>query len=329
MRKITLEEHWDHPLNKEIMEEYSARTALKSCSWPGFHTERKKKQVTAGIEEYRLKDMDDNGIDIQILSNGYPGIQGIIGADEAITKAKIINEALAEITHKHPTRFKGFAVLPMQDPKAAADELERAVKDFGFVGALINGHTNGEFLDEPKFRIVWERSITLGVPLYLHAFDPIPDQSHNLYKGYDILLGPPWSWNIDTATHAMRIIASGLFEELPEAKLILGHMGEFIPYMLARIDEGYMQTGGAETWRIPREPSYYYRKNVYITTSGLWNPETLVCAVSALTADHVMFSVDYPLADIDYGIQQVERTPISQEDKEKIYYKSAEKLFRI
>jgi len=285
--------------------------------------------VTAGIEEYRLKDMDATGIDIQILSNGYPGIQGVLGAAEAVTKAKVINDALAEITHKHPTRFKGFATLPLQDPGAAADELERAVKELGFVGALINGHTNGEFLDEDKFRGVWERSIELGVPLYLHAFDPILDQSHNLYKGYETLLGPPWSWNIDTATHAMRIIASGLFEKLPDAKLILGHMGEFIPYMLARIDEGYMQTGGVKTWKIPREPSYYYKKNVYITTSGLWNPETLVCAVSALTAEHVLFSVDYPLADLDYGIEQVERTPISQEDKEKIYHKNAEKMFNI
>ena len=329
MRKIILEEHWDHPINREIAEEYFKRTKLRAFTYGGFHDDRKLKQVTAGIEEYRLKDMDAAGIDIQILSNGYPGIQGVRGAEEAVTKSKMINDALTEITHKHPTRFKGFATLPLQDPGAAADELERAVKELGFVGALINGHTNGEFLDEDKFRCVWERSIELGVPLYLHAFDPIPDQSHNLYKGYETLLGPPWSWNIDTATHAMRIIASGLFEELPDAKLILGHMGEFIPYMLARIDEGYMQTGGAKTWKIPREPSYYYRKNVYITTSGLWNPETLVCAVSALTAEHVLFSVDYPLADLDYGIEQVERTPISQEDKEKIYHKNAEKMFNI
>jgi len=328
MRKIALEEHWFHPLNTDIRIEFNERTQSTSFRNPEFFSPSLPRMLTEGIEEYRLKEMDENGIDVQILSHQYPGIQGILSADEAISKAKIINDDMAEITRKYPTRFKGFATLPMQAPEAAADELERTVKDLGFVGALINGHTNGEFLDEDKFRIVWERSVALKAPIYLHAFDPIPDQV-KVYKGYRQLIGPSWSWNTDTATHVMRIISSGLFEELPEATLIVGHMGEFLPYMLARIDEGYEQTGGHKSWKIPREPSYYYRNNVMITTSGKWNPETLVCAISALGADRVMFSVDYPFLDSSISVSQVENTPMSQDDKEKIYHGNAERLFML
>ena len=326
MRKIALEEHWYHPLNKGIRDEFVKRTPSTSFPYPEHLKHKIPKMVTEGIEEYRLKEMDENGIDIQILSHQYPGIQGILNADEAVAKAKIINNDMAEIIKKYPTRFKGFATLPMQDPKAAADELERTVKEFGYLGALINGHTNGEFLDEDKFRIVWKRAVDLGVPIFLHAFDPLPDQI-KVYEGYRAMLGPSWSWNIETATHVMRIIYSGLFEEMPEATLIIGHMGEFLPYMLARIDEGYAQTGGPKTWKTSREPSYYYKKNVMIVTSGLWNPETLVCAVSALGVDRVMFSVDYPFVESGVSIAQMERTPVSQEEKDKIYHGNAEKLF--
>jgi len=328
MKKITLEEHMTHPLNRAITEEYGKRNASTSFGYPGFHEPLKPKKIPEGLVNERLKDMDDHGIDIQVLSNEYPGVQGILDPREAVEKARIINDDMAELIKDYPTRFKLFATLPLQDPKAAVVEFKRAVKDLGCVGALINGHTNGEFLDEDKFRIVWECSIELGVPIYLHAFDPIPGED-KVYKGHRHLMGPTWSWNTDTATHVMRIISGGVFEELPEAKLIIGHMGEFLPYMLGRIDEGYMQTGGAKIWKIPKEPSYYYKKNVYITTSGLYHPETLVCAVSALTDGHILFSVDYPLADMAVSIAQVERTPISAEDKEKIFYKNAEKLLKL
>ena len=328
MRKITLEEHITHPLNPAITEEFGKRTQSTSFYYVGFHGPLRPKKLFEGVEEERLKDMDANGIDIQILSNEYPGVQGILGAEEAVSKAKIINNDIAEIVRRHPTRFRAFATLPLQDPKAAVDEFKRSVQELGYVGALINGHTNGEFLDEEKFRTVWKCAVELDVPIYLHAFDPLPGQL-KAYEGHRHLVGPTWTWNTDTATHVMRIISSGLFEELPDAKLIIGHMGEFIPYMLARIDEGYMQTGGANTWKIPKGPAHYYKKNVYITSSGRWNPETMICAVSAITADHVMFSVDYPLADIGESIAQMERTPLSQEDKEKIYYKNAEKMFKL
>ena len=329
MKKISLEDHWYHPLNNEIREEFTKRTPdstnFRCAANIKYTTPR---MGTDGIEKYRLKEMDENGIDIQIMSHGYPAIQGILDAKEAINKAKTMNDDMAEVIQKYPTRFRGFATLPMQNPKAAADELERAVKDLGMLGALINGHTNGEFLDEDKFRIVWERSIELGVPIFLHAFDPLPDQV-KAYKGYRGLVGVGWGWNVEVAHHVMRIIYSGLFEDMPEATLIIGHMGEMLPYALARIDEGYEQTGGSENWKIPKEPSYYYKKNIMITTSGHWNPEAMLCAIGALGIERIMFSVDFPFVVTEKSVQQVENTPISQEDKEKIYYKNAQRLFNL
>ena len=326
MDRIAIEEHWYHPLNKGIREDYDKRTPSASYYYVGTYQNFQGMMVEGGIEEYRLKEMDECGLSMQILSHAYPGIQGVLGAEEAVTKAKIINDDQAVMMQKYPTRFKGFATLPMQDPKAAADELERCVKDLGYLGALINGQTNGEFLDEDKFRIVWERAVALGVPIYLHPSDPVFDQMR-IYEGYRPMLGPAWSWNVETASNVMRLIYSGLFEEMPEATLIIGHMGETIPYLMARIDEGYWQKGGPDTWKIDKEPSYYYKKNVMITTSGMWNPESLLCAVTALGADRIMFAVDYPYVHSSYTIGQIEKTPISEEDKEKIFHLNAKKLF--
>ena len=328
MKKIMAEEHWYHPLNKEIRDEYSRRTQSHCYSHPENHKKFYVKMMSEGIEEYRLKEMDENGVEMQILSHTYPGIQGVLSAGEAVRKAKTINDDLAGFIQRHPTRFRGFAALPMQDPKAAADELTRTVKDFGFLGALINGHTNGEFLDEDKFRVVWEQAVSLGVPIFLHPFDPVSDQIA-VYKGYRAMLGTSWSWNIEAATHVMRIIYSGLFEELPEATLIIGHMGEMLPYILARIDEGYWQTGGPETWKIKKEPSFYYKRNVIITTSGLWNPESLICAISALGAHRILFAADNPFVETSVSVEQIEKAPVSREDKEKIYHTNARELFGI
>jgi len=326
MKIIAVEEHWSHPLNKGIREEFEKRSDSVPTVFPGTYKEYFIRMTTEAVEDYRLKEMDEAGIAMQILSHAYPGIQGILHPAEAVEKAKIINDDLAEIIRKHPTRFKGFAALPMQDPKAAADELERCVKDYGYLGALINGQTNGEFLDEDKFRIVWERSAELGVPIYLHPSDPVSGQV-KAYEGFPMMLGPAWSWNVETATNAMRIIYSGLFEEIPGATLIIGHMGEMLPYLLGRIDEGYWQKGGPESWKIKREPSYYIKKNMMISTSGMWNIETLVCAVSAMGADRILFSVDYPYVDSNWTVSQVQKSPISEEDKEKIFFGNAKKLF--
>jgi len=327
MKKISVEEHWNHPLNTGIREEYVKRAPDSTNFRYKKHMEYTARRIGSdAIEDYRLREMDENEVEIQILSHGYPAAQGILGADEAVNKAKTMNDGMAEIIRRYPTRFRGFATLPFQNPEAAADELERSVKELGLLGALINGHTNGEYLDADKFRVVWARAAALGVPIYLHPFDVMPDQI-KVYDDYRGLVGVAWSWNVEIATHVMRIIYSGLFEEIPDATLMIGHMGEMLPYMLARIDEGYEQTGGSDTWKISKEPSYYYKNNIFISTSGLWNPETLTCAISAVGEDRIMFAVDYPFVETCRSVEQIENTPISQETKEKIYYKNAQKLF--
>lgn len=328
MKKIAVEEHWWHASNDKILEELFERTNYPIYAYPENIARMHPKMLTEGFEEFRLKEMDKNGVAIQVLSNSFPGIQGINEAEEAINTAKAANNDMANLIKKYPGRFAGFASLPLQDPKAAADELERTVKKLGFKGALINGHTNGEYLDERKFWVVWECAEALGVPLYLHPFDTLSDQI-KIYKGYNEMLGPTWSWNVETATHTMRIISSSLFDAFPEATLIIGHMGEMIPYILGRIDEGYRFTGGPKVWKIKRKPSYYVRENIMITTSGLWEKEALTCAISALGADKIMFATDYPYITTDEAVELIENMPISDDVKEKIYFKNARQLLKL
>ena len=178
--------------------------------------------------------MDEHGLDMQVLSLTSPGIQAEKDTRVAVTNALKVNDFLKTVIDQHPTHFGGFAALPLQDPKAAADELERTVKQYGFSGGLINAHTQGKYLDHPDFNVVWERAVTLDVPLYLHPAVGV-DVPH-IFKGHEELIGPMWSWGVDTGTHAMRIIFGKVFDRYPKAKLLLGHMGEGLPYALWRMD---------------------------------------------------------------------------------------------
>ncbi len=191
------------------------------------------------VENFRLPEMDANGVAVQVLSISTPGVQWLPPSEtkRAVLQAAKFNDAMAEVVHAHPARFKAFATLPMQDPEAAAKELERCVAQLGFVGAMVHGHTNGEYLDDPKFSAVWERAEALDAPIYLHPTDPIPDQI-KIYDGHSELLGPAWNWGVETGTHALRIVFGGVFERYPKATLILGHMGEMLPYFLPRINVG-------------------------------------------------------------------------------------------
>lgn len=325
MKKICIEEHWGHVINEEIREDLQQRTKFPRYADPEFLAMVFPKMGAEAFEEHRLPDMDKNDISMQVISFASPGIQGILDPNEAVAKAKKVNDMQAELINRYPNRFAGFAALPLQDPKAAADELERTVNQLGFKGALINGHTNGEYLDERKFWVVWERAEALGVPIYLHPYDPLADQI-KIYKGYNELLGATWSWGVETGTHALRIICSGVFDAFPKATLILGHMGEMIPYVLGRIDEGYRISGGKKTWKIKKMPSQYVKENVMVTTSGLWYPETLLCAIRALGIDRIMFATDYPFVSTKEAVALIENSPISHEFKEKIYCLNAKRF---
>jgi 2,3-dihydroxybenzoate decarboxylase len=278
------------------------------------------------FEQTRLPLMDESGITMQVLSTSSPGVQGLADAAGAIAVARKINDDQAGIIRKYPGRFAGLAAMPTQDPKAAADELERAVTQLGFKGAMILGHTNGEYLDHEKFWIIWERAEALGVPIYLHPAEPLVDQI-KIYDGRPEFMGPAWSWGVETGTHALRIIGAGVFDAFPKTTLILGHMGEMLPYMTVRIDEGYEMTFHKK--KLNKLPSDYIRENIMITTSGKYSAGALLCALRELGADRILFAGDYPWVTPKEAVELIERVPMSETDKEKIYHGNAERLFKL
>lgn len=317
MKKIILEEHFLTPETR----------------WYNFPPGRLAPNPTVNmgerlidIEKFRLPEMDQNGIDMQVLSLNAPGIQGEPDTVTAVKRAKQVNDALAEIVRKHPTRFAGFASLALQDPNEAANELERTVTQLGFKGTLIHGHTNGEYLDEQKFWPVFERAQALDVPIYLHPNDTPHDQMRP-YGEYPELLGATWNWGVETATHALRMIFGGVFDAFPQLKLVLGHLGEMLPYVLWRLDDSWARA--THSRELKKVPSQYIKDNMLITTSGNFSVEALLCALATLGADRVLFSVDYPYQPTQIGVEFIETAPISEADKEKIFYRNAEKLLKL
>ena len=324
MKKICVEEHWGSPDMEEIRTQWRART--------GFPVSMDPKALPLipprlrDFEQTRLPLMDESGITMQVLSTSSPGVQGLADAAGAIAVARKINDDQAGIIRKYPGRFAGLAAMPTQDPKAAADELERAVTQLGFKGAMILGHTNGEYLDHEKFWIIWERAEALGVPIYLHPAEPLVDQI-KIYDGRPEFMGPAWSWGVETGTHALRIIGAGVFDAFPKTTLILGHMGEMLPYMTVRIDEGYEMTFHKK--KLNKMPSDYIRENIMITTSGKYSAGALLCALRELGADRILFAGDYPWVTPKEAVELIERVPMSETDKEKIYHGNAERLFKL
>lgn len=245
--------------------------------------------------------------------------------NEAVKQAKHVNDFIADITQQYPSRFAGFAALPCQDPNEAADELERSVKQLGFKGALINGHTHGEYLDLEKYWVIWERAESLGVPIYLHP--TFPAENWKITEGYPELNKAMWGWGFETATHALRIILSGAFDKFPNSTLILGHMGEMLPFTLSRLDDRW--DIGSKTRNLSKKPSQYVRDNIMVTTSGVCSPEALLCTQLALGTERIMFSIDYPYQCPTEAVQFIESAPLSPTDREKICYSNAKKLLRL
>jgi 2,3-dihydroxybenzoate decarboxylase len=324
MKKICIEEHWHNPEIVELRNQWRERTKVPPSNDP-----KATPQVPPRIgdfEKFRLPLMDESGITLQVLASNSPGIQAAGDATTAVGAAKRFNDAQAEIIGRYAGRFAGWASLPTQDPKAAADELERTVVQLGFKGAMIHGHTHWEYLDEKKFWVIWERAEALAVPIYLHVAEPALE-GRRIYEGHSELMGPAWSWVVETATHALRIVGAGVFDAFPKATLILGHLGEALPFLLGRLDEGYGMA--FKPRKLNKKLSEYVKENIYVTTSGRYQPEALICTVHAIGIDHVLFAADYPFAGIKEAVEDVERTPLSESDKEKIYHRNAERLLRL
>jgi 2,3-dihydroxybenzoate decarboxylase len=324
-KKIAIEEHWANQELNDLRTEWGKRTGYPITVDPkaiGYSFPR-----TPDFEKFRIPFMDEFGITMQVISTGSPGVQGYADAQTAVAKAKAINDAQAEIIRKYPGRFAGFAGLPTQDPKAAADELERTVKQLGFKGAMIQGSTDWQYLDETKYWVIWERAAALEVPVYLHVQEPSFD-SAKIYAGHPELTGSTWAWGVETGTHALRIINAGVFDAFPKATLILGHLGESLPYLLGRLDEGYFMA--AKSGRKLQKPlSEYFRSNILVTTSGLYRPEALVCAISAMGPDRVLYAMDYPFVQPKASIECFENTPMTDADREKISNLNAKRWLKL
>lgn len=319
LRKIALEEHFTTPQ----LSAYTTAGAYPSINRSGFA------QFEKPLGEFgtaRLEAMDQAGIDLAVLSATSPGVQAEHDPLRASQCAREANDFLAREIQKMPQRYAGFAHLPLQSAKAAAAELRRCVQDLGFKGAMVNGHTNGHYLDEEMYFPFWEMVEELGVPVYLHPRDPY-DLPH-VYLGHPELLGATWSWTVETASHALRLVFGGTLERYSRVTLILGHMGETLPYLLWRLDSRsrIQARQGAGPGKLPSE---VIRKNIVVTTTGVCSHPSLLCALSALGEDSVLFSVDYPYEDCAVAARFVDTAPISDAVRAKICHGNAERVLRI
>jgi predicted TIM-barrel fold metal-dependent hydrolase len=321
MRTITLEEHF---LSKSFLEATGAH--LRSS--PPQLAELQTRLLDTGAG--RIAAMDEAAIDFQVLSHAAIGFDG----PEAPTgpQARDINDELAEAIRANPARLGGFATLALKDPPAAAIELERCVTRLGFHGALLNGTTDGLFLDDPRFLPVFEAAVHLGVPIYLHPAPP-PDSVHRAYfsglpgeTGY-LLSIAGWGWHAETGLHTLRLIVSGIFDRLPALQLIIGHMGEGVPYALAR-SSGILSHAAPHL----RQPvASYFRSNIHITTSGYFTQPPLRCAIEVVGIDRLLFSVDYPFSANTRGRAFLDglAETLSPDDMAALTHGNAERLLKL
>jgi 2,3-dihydroxybenzoate decarboxylase len=277
------------------------------------------------VAELRLADMDANGVDMQVLSL-MSGVEVITDPAAAVAVARQVNDYLAEVVAAHPTRFAGFAALPLQDPGAAVVELRRAVVELGLKGVLHNNHVLGHYLDEPQFRPVWAELERLGVTLYLHpAF--VPAEILRVYEGQPVVSGPSWGWTAAVGAHALRLIYGGVFDEFPGASVTLGHMGELLPFQMARLDSRY-NTAPPDR-RPPHPPSHYLRHNVYVTPSGVFSHSALRAATDAVGIDRVLFAIDYPFESTAEAVEFLRTAPYTPPDLRRIAHRNAERILRL
>jgi predicted TIM-barrel fold metal-dependent hydrolase len=312
MRVITLEEHYF----TAAVDQAVVRPGLKP---PELHD----------VGERRIAAMDAAGIDVQVLSMAAPAVQ-TLEPDAAVPLAVESNDQLAETVAAHPDRYAGFATLPTTDPKAAAGELERAVRQLGMKGAMIHGHTHGQFLDEPQFWPVLEAAEGLEVPIYLHPTYPPQVVRDAYFSGLDpavagSLASSGWGWHAETALHSLRMVAAGIFDRFPGLQFILGHMGENLPFYLDRANRKL----GKVTAHLQRPLADYLLTQFHITTSGFVSLPPLECTLAVFGADRIMFSVDYPFEDMREARDFLDAAPLAPADKEKIAHGNAERLLNL
>jgi uncharacterized protein len=317
MRIIALEEHM---FPREVL--LAAHLDL------GMRASRRLDELD-DLGEGRLRTMDAAGVDVSILS-GVSHIVQELPAEQAAEVARALNDRMAAAIASHPDRFRAFATLPMSAPVAAIDELCRAVEELGFLGAMIHGQTNGVFLDDMSVQPLLARAEALGVPIYLHPAPPPPAVRDAYFSGLDApvagaLAGAGWGWHAECGLHVLRMIVGGVFERFPTLQVIVGHMGEGLPFSLARADEILTPVLSGHGATVAQTAS----RNLHITTSGYTTTAPLLCALMVLGADRILFSVDHPFADSDHATDFLRRAPISEDDRHKIAHRNAEWMFSL
>jgi 5-carboxyvanillate decarboxylase len=274
------------------------------------------------LGEGRIRQMDADGIDMQLLLLSAPGVQTL---EEALATelAAMANDRLAAATRAHPERLAGLAAVAPQNPEKAALELQRAVRTLGLKGAVINSHTNGEYLDDRKFWPILECAASLDVPIYIHPRDPSPQLGGALgIPGF--LVG--WGWALEVGTHAIRLIASEAFDEFPKLRIVIGHMGECIPFLLPRLDNRYTRDRGPKRkW----SPSEYFKNHFVVTTSGMNYRAQVMMTIEEIGIDRVLFAADWPFEPSREAVQGIEDAPLSESDKAKIFHTNAARVFRL
>lgn len=338
-KRIATEEAF---VTQEIVQAYRDLLARKGSDDIGFNSlmgyylsnpSERTRAVAARLEdlgERRIADMDATGVALQILSLTAPGVQ-IFDAGTAVALARSANDELAAAIAAHPTRYAGLAAIAPQNPAEAAKELERGVRKLGLKGAIVNSHTRGEYLDDPKFWDIFAAAESLDVPVYLHPTSPPNSMiAPFMERGLD---GAVFGFAVETGLHALRLVVSGVFDRFPSLKIVLGHLGEGLPYWLFRID--FMHGSAVRAKRYASQPtlerkaSEYLRECFYYTTSGMaWTPP-IRYVQSVMGMDRVMYAMDYPYQFVPEEVSVTDELPISDEELKAFYQTNAERVFKL
>ncbi|HEY5964599.1 MAG TPA: amidohydrolase family protein [Xanthobacteraceae bacterium] len=320
MRTITLEEHFVCPgfvagPGKEFIAQLRARAPEKIF------------EQLSNIGDQRVAEMDAAGIDMQVLSLNAPGVEQAEPAEQLPVSVEA-NDALAEAVKKHPKRFAGFASLPTGTPEKAAEELDRTVRKQGFKGALINGHSRGRYLDDKFFSPILERAQALNAPIYLHPTVPPKAVTEAYFGGFSpvvsgLFASAGWGWHIETAVHVIRMVLGGVFDRYPKLQIVIGHLGEGIPFMLPRMNKNF----ATQLTKLDRPVGAYLRENVHYTFGGFNFPATFQNLVAEVGVERIMFSADHPWGSMAEARKFLDQVPVSDADRERIAHGNAEKLF--
>lgn len=321
--KIALEEHFAIP---DTLEDSAGFV-------PPSHWEELKHRIN-DIHGRRLDEMDKAGIEMTLLSLNAPAVQAIVDTKRATDVAKRSNDYLAAEVAKNPKRFQGLAALGLQDPDAATREVERCVRELGFRGILVNGFSQAGdpdtpiYLDDKRYAGFWAKVAELDVPFYLHPRNPLPRDAR-IYDGHPWLMGPTWAFGQETAVHALRLMCSGLFDTHPGLQVVLGHMGENLPFAIWRCDNRNKWLKQPPKYPAKRLLGQYWQENFYVTVSGNFSTPALLCSMQVMGADRILFSTDWPFEAIDEAAEWFDACPISEADRTKIGRTNSLDLFKL